>query len=571
MEQLQLFGTKAKTQSYRKHSHRSIRQTRTGFVRFADAHDAAKALRFNGHEVNGRRLSVQANDSWHQPDAYGGQEEKDADAGEEAEQLAMILTLDDHCLEHIMRHLSLKDQIHFARTCTRFRSVYLQVTPALHKSLQFDDFDGFTAWDIRDFFQFSGSHLLHIEGVVPLLRCQRLCEYFGLHCVNLQSMNITASKISARNMHKIFAQLERLQVLKMRACFLNNENMLALGHLGQLKHLDLSDNPKLTGMNMHLLPASLETLIISNCSGLKTLYLCRFCKVLPKLKVIDLRYILLSGLQQMVSSKCWEALEELTMSCLPMQVYEYAAKLPSLTKLVLYNYQQGVMLRAELLNWLVEHKSRKLLHLEVHGHNSLGEGMLYKIGKLSALRTLILPHNNGVRDWELGHLSLPQLELICLKYWPTLSDAAVLRLLTTCPKLRELQLEECPRLSQRLLHDIVYKLRIQLRDLESQRHLPIRLHVYGSQINWFCVQQEMDAKELIDVSLAPPATSDLCLIRMPNLLEFDFYSDDYDSFGSDDELDPHFDRYMYNGGLLSEDDYEMMYYVPRPYNLPSQQ
>lgn len=560
MEQVQLFGAKAK--HFRQRSRRS-RPTKTGFIRFADAHDAAKALRCNGHDVNGRRLSVQAYDSWHQPDAYGSATQED---GQLDEQDATILKLDDHCLEYILRYLALSDHIHFARTCMRFRSVYLQVSPALHKSLPFDALDGMTMWDIRDFFQLSGSHLQHIEGVVPRARCQRLCEYVGLHCANLQSMSITASKFTVRNMRKILAQLKNLQVLKLRACSLNNDNLLALCHLPLLKHLDLSDNPKLTGINMHTLPASLETLILTNCVGLRTFYLSKFCKALPKLKLLDVKYIVTCGLQHIITDKCCDALEELTISVLPEFRYEYIAKLPSLTKLVLYNYERGSLVRADLLNWLVEHKAQQLRHFEVHGQNAISDGMLAKIGQLSALQTLILPHNNGVRDWELSNLKLLQLEQLCLMYWPNLSDAAVLRLFSACPKLRELHLEECTRLTERLLRDIVFKLRIQLRDKENQRRLPIRLHVYGSQINLFSVQQpDVAAKDIIDVSLAPPSTSDLCLVRMPNLLEFDFYSDDYDSFGSDDEVDPHYDRYMYEMGLLTEEDFdygEMHFNVP---------
>ncbi|KAH8409624.1 hypothetical protein KR222_011620, partial [Zaprionus bogoriensis] len=388
---------------------------------------------------------------------------------------SMIFTLDDLCLEQIMRHLALSDRIHFARTCTRFRSVYRQVSPALHRSILFDKFDAMTLWDMRDFFMLSGRHLQHIEGVVPRARCQRLCEYFGTHCVNLTSMNITASKMSVRNMRKMFAKLEQLQDLKLRACALNNGSLLALKHLAQLKRLDLSDNHQLTGLNMNLLPASLETLILTNCNGLQAKYLGKFCRALPKLRELDLKvvYTIAPGFQPMVTGRCCNALEELTISCLPETRYEHIAKLPRLKKLVLYNYEQGTMLRPELLAWLVEHKAQQLQHLEVRGQNAVNSEMIAKIGQLSALQTLILPHNNAVGDWELESLKLPQLEQICLKYSPNLSNTAVLRLVLACPKLNLLELEECPRLTEKLLHDIIFKLRIQVRDKENQRRLPI--------------------------------------------------------------------------------------------------
>lgn len=550
VDQLQLFGCKVTARHCRKKSHR-LGQAKTGFVCFANALDAAKALRLSNHTINGRRMYVQANDSWHQPDAYGTEPQ----GAEQDEQPALILTLDDHCLEYIMRELVLSDRIHFARTCTRFRSVYEQVSPALHKSLQFDELDALTLWDIRDFFQLSGSHLQQIEGIVPRARCQRLCEYFGTHCVNLRSMNVTGSKFSVRNMRKIFANLELLQVLKIRACALSNDSLQALRHLTQLMYLDLSENYKLTGVNMHQLPKSLETLILSNCNGLLSNFLAKFCKALPRLKRLDLKsvYSATAGLQQMVTGKCGNALEELTFSSLPNKRYEHIAKLPCLTKLVVYNYEEGSLLRPELLTWLVQHKAQQLLHFEVRGQNCLNDSMIDKIGQLTALQTLVLPHNHVLGDRELGQLMLPQLKEINLKYWFNLSDTTVLRLLVACPKLQVLHLEECHPLTERLLHDIL----IKLRDKEKKRSLPIKLFVYGSQITSLGLQiPEVAAKDIIDVSLAPPATSDLSQVRMPNLLEFDFYADDYDSFGSDDELDPNFDRYMFDMGLLSEDDYD---------------
>lgn len=550
MEQLQLFGCKVPAHHSRKRSHR-LSQANTGFVCFANALDAAKALRLSNHSINGRRLCVQANDSWHQPDAYGTVPQ----GAQQDEQLALILTLDDHCLEYILRELVLSDRIHFARTCTRFRSVYQQVSPALHKSLQFDAFDALTLWDIRDFFQLSGRHLQQIEGIVPRTRCQRLCEYFGTHCVNLKSMNITGSKFSVRNMLKFFAKLERLQVLKISACALSNDSLQALRHLTQLKHLDLSDNYKLTGVNMHLLPNSLETLILTNCNGLQSKFLSKFCKALPKLKRLDLKavYSITAGLQQMVTGKCCNALEELTISSLPNKRYEHIAKLPCLTKLVLYNYEEGSLLRPELLTWLVQHKAQQLQYFEVRGQNCLSDSMIGKIGELRALQKLILPHNHVLGDLELGQLMLPQLEDISLKYWFNLSNTTVLRLLVSCPKLQVMHLEECHHLTERLLHDILVK----FRDKEKKRSLPIKLFVHGSQINSLSLQQpDVAAKDIIDVSLAPPATSDLSQVRTPNLLEVDFFADDYDSFGSDDELDPHYDRYMYEMGLLSEEDYD---------------
>ncbi|KAH8377099.1 hypothetical protein KR093_003423, partial [Drosophila rubida] len=386
---------------------------------------------------------------------------------------AVIVSLNDHCLEHIMRHLRLPDRIRFARTCNRIRGVYVQASPAMHRSMSFDAFDGMTIWDMRDFFLLSGSHVLHIEGNVPPGRCQRLCEYLGQYCVNLRSMRATASKLTIRNMHKMFARTHELEELQLRACALYNDGLLALKHLKLLKRLDLSDNRQLTGLNMNYLPASIESLTLANCNGFLSKYMPKICRALPKLRVLNMKavYTITTGFQQLVSSRCGNSIEEVTISSNPVHEYEHIAKLPSIKKLVLYSVEQGVTLRPKLLAWLVQHKAQQLQHFEARGQNCISGEQLVEIGKLAALHTLVLPHNNVIEERELEILKLPLLEELNLKYWPNLTNAAVLRLIVACPKLQMLHLEECTRLTDKLLHDIIFKLRLQVRAKEVQRQL----------------------------------------------------------------------------------------------------
>lgn len=358
-------------------------------------------------------------------------------------------------------------------------------------------------------------------------------------------------------MHKMFAKLSHLQDLQLRACALNNTGLLGLKHLKKLKSLDLSDNRQLTGLNMNCLPASIESLTLTNCNGFKSQYLSKICRALPKLRELHMKsvYTITTGFQQVITCKCGRALEELTISSNPTNEYEHIAKLPRLKKIVLYSVEQGVPLRIQLLPWLVEHKAKQLVHFETRGQNSINPEMLPHINGLSALHTLVMPHNNNIGEPQLEVLKLQHLELINLKYWPQLTNTAVLRLLLNCPKLQVLHLEECPRLTEKLLHDIIFKVRLHVRLKKVQRRLPIQMHVYGSKINELSLQHaDVAAKDIIDASLTPPASSDLCLVRMSHFLEFDFSSDDYDIFVSDDEIDPDYDRYLYNVGFLSDDD-----------------
>ncbi|XP_034100534.1 uncharacterized protein LOC117565512 [Drosophila albomicans] len=550
---LQIFPSRSRIGSNWKRS-KALRLM-TGYVFFAQAKDAAEVLRNTSHTINKLRFSVKPNDSWHQPDAYAKPEHLDE---EKSEQSAVLLTLNDHCLEHIMRQLQLPDRIRFARTCNRLRSVYVQASAALNRSISFDSFDGATDWDMRDFFTLSGAHVQHIEGNVPPARCQRLCEYLGQHCRNLRSMRATASYLSTRNMHKLFARTHQLEELQLRACQLLNDGLLALKHLRQLQRLDLSDNRRLTGLNMNLLPPSIVSLTLVNCNGFHSQYMAKICRALPKLRQLNLHavYTITTGFQQLVSSNCGNAIEEVIISSNPMHEYEYIAKLPRLKKLVLYYVEPGTTFRPMLLTWLVQHKAQQLQHFEVRGQNCINGELLVEIGKLVGLRILALPHNSVIGERELESLKLPQLEQLNLKYWLNLTDAAVLRLLAACPKLQLLHLEECPRLTDNLLHDIIFKLRLQQRAKELQRQLPVVMHVHGSRINWFNVHHPdvTAAKDVLDVTLAPPSSSDLYLVRMPNLFQFDFYPIDEDSFGSEDEFGPDYDPYRYNAGFFSDVD-----------------
>ncbi|EDV98361.1 GH22715 [Drosophila grimshawi] len=557
-------------------------KTKTGYIYFNDPRSAARALRRTVHYVGRRRLCVRPSDSWHQPDAFGPPTQLVVPASDEP--VAPIMILNDHCLEYIVRLLVLSDRIHFARTCVRFENVFQQVSPALDKCVKFDDLMEMTLWDVRDFFKLSGRHIKQILGVIPQRHSKRIFEFMGAHCINLQKMSITATKLTAHNMYKTFEKMNQLQDLRLRACELTNDSLLALKDLPELKNLDLSNNEKLTGLHMTRLPVSLESLTLTSCTGLNSKLLPKVCQALKHLKALHLKgvYITEVRYKQLVTAKCCNALETITISdsdseysMVRSNQYEHIAKLPSVQNIIVYCNDTN-MVRPQLFAWLEEFKSKQLQRLEVHGLDCINADMILNISRLSALQTLILANNDAVDDRGMEMLgALHELEEINLKNCSKLSDNAVLRLILDCHKLKMLHLDYCPMLTGKLLTDIIFKVRFQVRQKDVKRPLPIKMSVYGCRMDESSLQNaDVAAKDIIDLSFALPSSSELCFFDLSELLADDdavYFSncqldrdnwDDFDLMNNqyDDDWD-YDDEYDYD-----DDDDDDHYYHDSKYD-----
>ncbi|XP_023163771.1 F-box/LRR-repeat protein 7-like [Drosophila hydei] len=535
-------------------------KTKCGVIVFDDAQCAAKALRRKVHYVKNARLSVVPSDSWHQPDVYDKDCNKPGSADGD-EPLAAILNLNDHCLDHIFRLLPRPDRIHFARVCLRFREIYIQAAPALDKSITFEEFADLTMWDVRDFFMLSGSHVKEMVGVIPQRHIKRLAEYLGSNCINLTTLKISANKLPLNIMEKIFAKLDKLQILQLRGCDLRNDALLALKNLPELKVLDLSNNNRLTGQNMNRLPPTIESLTLTRCTSVQAKLLIKALKTLTQLKELHLKgiYAIGSAFKQLVESQRFHTLEAMTITnssgFLMGNSYEYIAKLPSLKKVIVYSHDSDTLLSPELLSWLVEHKAEQLEHFETRGMNCLNGSMMAQIGKLIGLRTLAIPGNNIVGAREMEALcTLQQLEEINLKYCDNITDQSVLHLVLSCPKLRVLRLDNCRQLSEKLLSDIVFKIRLQIQQKETERPLPIKILLYGCNISQLSLKiEEMAGKDIISVPYEPPPTADLHFFDSAEMLIFD----DEVCFGSDDIYDVFSDHdYEDNEDFDNDEDYE---------------
>ncbi|XP_016989537.1 uncharacterized protein LOC108051819 isoform X2 [Drosophila rhopaloa] len=389
---VQVFRPRIHTTGFHNHKRNVARYTPTslltGLVLYAEKRDAAKALISEIHHVNGSHIKVLASDSWHQPEAYGMPRDPPVmPPNTEPPPPPAIMILNDHCLEHILQYLSLADQVHFARSCLRFRGVYQMATPLLHKSVDWSQFGDMTVWDVRDFFELSGCHVQKLMGKLPRTNSKRLTFFLSL---------------SSRNMHKIFSRMHKLETLELQYSNVKDDDLLVLRNLRSLKTLNLDGNDLLVKTLVNL-PDTIESLSLNQCM-ISGGYLTTIGKVFYQLKELNILSLSESSVdyQTIIQDKSFAFLETLRITVEEDEKYELVAQLPSLKHLTIV---AGPFInrvpRIHLFEQLVKLKAKQLEQLEIRGFKNLTREMLIHISKLVGLHTLIV-HS----DDEDNHLQL---------------------------------------------------------------------------------------------------------------------------------------------------------------------
>ncbi|XP_017094018.1 uncharacterized protein [Drosophila bipectinata] len=536
----------------------------TGYVFFADAKDAAKALQGRVHHVNGRKFHVQASDSWHQPAAHIPRHLPVVRPNIRAPPPPPIFVLNDHCLEYIFKYLSLPDQVHFARACSRFRSIYKLASPRLHKIVDLCHFDEMTVWDMRDFFRISGPHVQQIEGVMPTSRTQRFCDYLSTSCPNLKAMMLLSSPLNSRNMNKLFSKMQSLETLYMPMSNLTDAAILTLRYMRNLKTLNISWN-SFSGYTLSKLTAPIETLSMNECLSFQTFELPRICKKFSQLKELNITNMNTSyfkAYQVLVKENACPNLEILRMTAFEGDTYEFMAQLPSLKQLFVYPTIIGHnTLREELFEQLAEYKAHQLLRLEIHGNTVLSRQAVTKISKLTELRRLLLPRIDA--DSGIDHLSnLQNLEQITIQQSDSTSGSAILHLFGACPKLSDIHLDGYVDPCDKLVLGIVSRVRQETANKEMHRKLPIKLCVFlkDTVMEDLLNNNNVAPKDIIQLRCTTQFDHDLTGIDFVNLIEdeFDFDPDDIDlaDDSGDDESDYFERRDMFDAGYLDDSDFD---------------
>ncbi|XP_037713621.1 uncharacterized protein LOC119549544 [Drosophila subpulchrella] len=429
-----------------------------------------------------------------------------------------ILALNDDCLERVLQKLGLQDQLRFARTCLRFRSIYKMATARLHKTVNTDDLGRCTTWEIRDFFKLSGAH---VRGIKVRYMEEELAELVREKCINLRTLNFMFCPNIHIFMKSIMDNAYHLEALEICCSSLGDEDISVFQGLTNLKVFKLSES-LITGSTLCELPTSIEVLKLDSLF-LEVSYLPKTCKRLTKLRSLDLLRVERDDevFKTMVMENSCPLLEALRFTMTFSRNSEYVAQLPSLKELVigsslfdcygldLLNSQERQLysrLWNKVIDGLVAYKYQKLDHFTIGGR--LTKEQLIQVGKLSALRVLCL-------SWvDIDCTPIAKLKMLegIVFNEPCFSVSMVLHLFHACPKLHCLGLKVTD-VNAMLVHGIADRVRQEMANNNMQRKLPIELGFFTSdeEIRMFiCNNPEAVPKNIIKLN----GYNDCCFWRV---------------------------------------------------------
>ncbi|XP_068151605.1 F-box/LRR-repeat protein 7-like [Drosophila tropicalis] len=443
-----------------------------GCVLFGSPSDAAKALKIAYGIGIGHGIGIFASDSWNQPDIN-----EDPETQEEEEEEAHILKIPDDCLLKIIGYLPLGDRLHFQRTCKRFRTVYEVNTRALHKSVDFDIFQGLTLWNIRDFFRLSGPYIdnftaFSLQRSIPN---ERIIKYMGRGCTNMTTLELSDVTLSTRNVFQIVSTANKLENLTLIRCDLTDDKLIALKDLKNLKKINLRHNPFM-GYYLVKLPVTIQNLDVSYCYNLNSSYLHATCKMLTNLTQLHIFNIKVDfpGNYRCLSLELLRLFIKEETQC------EQIAKLPKLK-----DFHIGIISQdnrhTKIFDYLAIYKSDQLEKLVIYCCEGLSKKMVRQIAKLSGLKTLILGFSMYIDDNDIDTLaSLTNLECLALGGCLSITNNSMLRMIYQCHKLQDVHLKRCSNITENLIHNIVRYVSKSFK--KHERILPINLYLYDTKI-----------------------------------------------------------------------------------------
>uniref|UniRef100_A0A1A9WIX6 RRM domain-containing protein n=1 Tax=Glossina brevipalpis TaxID=37001 RepID=A0A1A9WIX6_9MUSC len=467
------------------------RGPKVGFVNFADPKSAASVLRIQHHFVNCKPIGVKACDTWHQPDAQ--QEVAKAEEDENVEQNlppALILNLNDDCLEQICKNLKLRDQIQFARTCQRFRNVFEMISKIQYKKLVLEEIQSLTLWELRDFLQIAGSHVDTLTGTISTKKTKRGAEFLGTYCTNVKTVNIDTTRFKPLLLKKFLQRMKYITELELSDVNLTDRCVDVLKKLTNLKILRLPRNYGLTGKNIEQL-SGIQELSLYGCDGIETNCLVEICKSLTGLQTLDIKRCdrLDTAAFEGIAKYC-RNLETLKMSCY-LAEYEYIAKLPKLKNLELFAHE--VELRSQIFSELAKHQSHQLESLKLKAMRCINYENTANIAQLKKLKILCCPQNEGLDDDSLKKFAqLTELEEINVKGCNNFTNEGLLHLLKKCPKLKRVNITRCKQLADSFVLGTCKVLR------DHQRKEPLLILANRSGISRFILENS-DAKKYSDI------------------------------------------------------------------------
>ncbi|XP_075164903.1 uncharacterized protein LOC142237460 isoform X2 [Haematobia irritans] len=535
---------------------------RIGFVNFSDAAAATKVLQNNNHYINKKRIQIRACDSWHQPGAKENSDStattstanNNANSASCSEQEALILQLNDDCLEMILKFLPMVDQINFAQTCCRLKDIFAMHSKSEYKILLLNDLDNLTLWQIRQFLQMAGPHIQTLEGEMIHKHSHRVIESMGLFCTNVEVINIQSSLLKPVMLRKLFKKMKNVKVLTLHDTDLVDSCIPILKNLSNLKELSLDGNCELTGNYLKDL-VTVESLSLNSCGRISSRHFTKICKCLTQLRSLEINHC--SLLKTAEIKDAFKHLKNLETLKIGIQVHQYPniAQLPKLKHLSVYSSSESI--QADFFAELAKHQSNQLETLSVDNYNCMNLEKATYVSELKKLKKLVCPNNYRFDDECMEKIALlPDLEILCVMNCNGFTSKGLLAVIRSCHKLHTINIGSCKQLNESFAKEVLQLIKSQ--QIQRQETKVLKISGYRSGIEDFSVKTpEFEAaKDLIEFKL------DFDVQTLDDLLYGDMDLIDYDDYYDDDDDDDDYDGLDYLGHDIDnfgDDDYYMYY------------
>lgn len=176
---------------------------------------------------------------------------KNDDNSIKLQQNALILNLNDDCLEYICKQLTPKNQINFALTCQRFCDIFKMISSVEYLTLSTDTFIDWTPWQVRLFLQLVGSQVktLIVDFIIfdadSRWKMTTYIKFLSLFCTNVEMLLVFSCDVPSSLLRSLFGNMKQLKELEL--CNTNDNLIKYLKKFKNLKSLSITNNSDITG------------------------------------------------------------------------------------------------------------------------------------------------------------------------------------------------------------------------------------------------------------------------------------------------------------------------------------
>ncbi|XP_065368688.1 uncharacterized protein LOC135961120 [Calliphora vicina] len=462
---LKHFGEFGKVSSYRWVEEGKLKRC---YINFCDAKVAAIVLDSCGHECQNNQVEVHACESWQQPDGerriiqilteHTGTDNIRSNAKPDHE--ALILTLNDDCLECICKKLPAGDQINFALTCQRFSGILRLLASVEYRLLSTDIFSlkKLTQFQIKIFLLIVGPQvkillaLLHFDGfnTSPSTETLGLIEKLGSYCTNVENLQIETFDMEAQTFMLLTEKMQFLKELWLCHTYITDVTIKCVESLTSVKNLYIIENGKLTGKHIYNF-CGVERLSLKGCTNIAPCNFKQICKNLT-----NLRYLDITGCNLLKT----DDFEHILKHLLQLEIvklsttwanYNSIAQLPKLKQLTITESSLA-SISVDFLQNLAKHQAHQLQELILEDTSVVNVAMASLVSELKNLKVLVCCSSDNLIDECLAKLAkLTALEDVYIEDSEYITNTGCLQLIKGCHKLKNLNLRNCDLLKPDLI------------------------------------------------------------------------------------------------------------------------